>query len=71
DEDAVQASLFVPMADTERRRRIMEAVDTINRGENTHDAVHVGSYTPLSAFVRHERDSSKQAPSVIQILRPF
>ena len=72
DEDAVQASLFVPRGDTERRRRILEAMDSINRGEKTHDSVHVGSYTPLSTFVRRERDSSKQiCKDTVQIIRPF
>lgn len=71
DETATQASLFISSEEREKRRRIMQAVDAINRREKRHDAVHVGSYTPLSSFVRRERDASKEAPSAIDIIRPF
>lgn len=58
--DAVQGSLFVSAEDQERRSRLMQTIDSINRVAGSHDCVHVGSYTPLSQFVRRERDSRKR-----------
>lgn len=71
-EGAAQASLFVSEDDRRRRQRIMQAVDAINRSAHAHDKVHVGSYTPLSQLVRHERDSHRQSTlPPIDIIRPF
>lgn len=71
DESAAQASLFISDDERQRRRRLMHALDAINRSERTHDAVHIGSYTPLSSFVRHERDSAsgKDRPDTLELIR--
>jgi len=71
DETAVQTSLFISQNERNRRRRIMQTMDAINRSEGRHDAVHLGSYTPIAAFVKRERDSRKHNDSTISIIRPF
>ncbi|MDE6135855.1 MAG: Y-family DNA polymerase [Muribaculaceae bacterium] len=71
DENAVQASLFISDDERQRRRKLMQAVDAINRLSHTHDSVHIGSYTPLSEFVRRERANRDDKNSPITLIRPF
>ena len=70
-ENAAQNSLFISNDERMRRQRIMQTIDNINQSRNTHDCVHVGSYRPISSFVRHERDSSHRQNAIIDILRTF
>lgn len=71
DEDAAQASLFISDEERRRRRKLMQAMDAINRSSRTHDSVHLGSYTPLSEFVRRERTNIDDKNSPITLIRPF
>lgn len=53
----IQQSLFCDALDREKRRRLMDAVDTINRSTISHDLVHTGAYTSIDQFVRKEKPS--------------
>ena len=57
DSNHIQQSLFSNPADRERRRRLMETVDSINRCTIGHDTVHSGSYSPIDNFLRREKPS--------------
>lgn len=43
---AVQQSLFIPVGDRNKRRRLMQAIDAVNRSEETYDKLHVATSTP-------------------------
>ena len=53
----IQQSLFCDPADREKRRRLMDALDSINRCTITHDLVHTGAYRPIDQFVHREHPS--------------
>lgn len=53
----IQQSLFCNPEERDKRRRLMDAVDSINRCTITHDLIHTGSYTAIDQFVRREKPS--------------
>lgn len=56
-EASMQQSLFARDGERERRRRLMEVVDTINSGSLGRDKVHVARYIPVDSCIRRELSS--------------
>lgn len=57
-EDSIQQSLFgITDEERQRRRRLMEVLDSINSSSLAHDRVHLASYMPVESCVRAEHRS--------------
>lgn len=67
--DHIQQSLFSDAADRDKRRRLMEAMDSINRGSLAHDIVHTGAYMPIDSFTRRENPSRLFSTRLSDIIR--
>lgn len=52
-----QPSLFTDPNERAKRKRLMEAVDAINRGSNAGSTVHIASWRPTSEFINSEMKS--------------
>lgn len=53
----IQQSLFSNAVDRERRCRLMNAVDSINRSSIAHDTIHTAAYQPIDKYIRRENPS--------------
>lgn len=57
DATHIQQSLFASPAERERRQRLMNVVDSINRCSSGHDTIHTAAYQPLDKYIRREHPS--------------
>lgn len=53
----IQQSLFCDPHSRDKHRRLMAAIDSINRSTISHDIVHTAAYRPIDQFVRKEKPS--------------
>lgn len=67
--DHIQQSLFSDAVDRDKRRRLMETIDSINRGALAHDIVHTGAYMPIDTFTRRENPSRLFSTRLSDIIR--
>lgn len=65
----IQQSLFSKPGERERRKKLMAALDSINRCSLGHDKIHTAAYTPIDAFVRRENPSRLFSTRLSDIIR--
>lgn len=65
----IQQSLFCKPKERERRKKLMAALDSINRCSLGHDKIHTAAYTPIDAFVRRENPSRLFSTRLSDIIR--
>lgn len=69
DANHIQQSLFGNPAERERRKKLMEVVDSINRRTLGRDKVHTAAYSPIDTFVRRNMPSRLFSTRLSDIIR--
>jgi len=64
----IQQSLFEPVGERQRRRRLMAVVDAINAGAASRDMVHVATRSPLESYVRCQHASRRYSTRLSDII---
>lgn len=66
---AAQPSIFGDPAMRDKRRRLMQVIDTLNASSLGHDNVHIASYMPLETCVRCEMRSPNYSTNISDIIK--